>query len=89
MPRGPQSANSLRAQLGRRLRILRAVHGWSQEALADASGLHRTYISAIERGRCNLSLDNLERLAAAFGVTSSALLDAGERLGLPQISGVP
>lgn len=89
MPHDPQSVNPLRTQLGRRLRILRAVHGWSQEALADASGLHRTYISAIERGHCNLSLDNLERLAAAFGVTSSALLDSSERFGLPTISGLP
>lgn len=87
MPRGP-TVNPLRAQLGRRLRILRAAQGWSQETLAAASGLHRTYISAIERGRCNLSLDNLARLAAAFGVTSSALLDGGERFGLPKVPGL-
>lgn len=52
------------------------MNGWSQERLAAASGLHRTYISLIERAACNVSLDNLERLADAFGVSLSELLGA-------------
>ncbi len=51
--------------------------GWSQEQLADATGLHRTYISLIERSECNVSLDNLEKIADAFG------------LSLPELLGVP
>ena len=66
--------NNARKQLAHKLKLLRFVHGWSQEELAERSGLHRTYISAIECTQCNLSLDNLERLAHAFGITPSELL---------------
>ena len=61
--------------LAKRVRLLRAAHGWSQEVLAELSGLHRTYISMIERGVCNIGLDNIERLATAFGVTVDGLLN--------------
>ncbi|MBI3899486.1 MAG: helix-turn-helix transcriptional regulator [Gammaproteobacteria bacterium] len=64
----------LRRQLADRLRLLRKVRKWSQGQVADASGLHRTYISLVERGRCNISLDNLERLADAFGIGAADLI---------------
>jgi transcriptional regulator with XRE-family HTH domain len=63
-----------RDQLARKLRVLRLVRGWSQEDLAAASGLHRTYVSLVERSACNISLDNVERLAGAFGLSPSELL---------------
>jgi transcriptional regulator with XRE-family HTH domain len=63
-----------RDQLARKLRVLRMMRDWSQEDLAAASGLHRTSISLLERSACNISLDNLERLANAFGLTPSELL---------------
>ena len=53
------------------------MRGWSQEQVAETTGLHRTYISLIERSECNVSLDNLERIADAFG------LSLPELLGLP------
>ncbi len=46
----------------------------SQETLAEQAGLHRTYISGIERAERNLGLDNLDKLAQAFGVTVADLL---------------
>lgn len=66
--------HSLRHHLASRLRQLRAARNWSQEQLAAASGLHRTYISLIERERCNVSLDNIERLANALDVLAADLL---------------
>ncbi|VAW79060.1 Transcriptional regulator, MerR family [hydrothermal vent metagenome] len=65
-----------RALLSTNLRHLRQQQGWSQEILAEHCGLHRTYIGAVERGERNISLDNLERLAEALGVTLCELLDA-------------
>lgn len=64
-----------RKVLARHLRFLRFTRGWTQEQLAAASGLHRTYISSIERGRRNVGLDNIERLADAFGLSVQQLLD--------------
>lgn len=70
---------SLRHQLAQRLREVREMRGWSQSDLAEASGLHRTYVSLIERRRCNVSLDNLERLAEALGVPAADLLTPDPR----------
>lgn len=63
-----------RRKLAVNMRRLRHRHGWSQEQLAEAAGLHRTYIGAIEREERNVSIDNIDRIAAAFRVTISTLL---------------
>lgn len=67
-----------RKALARRLRVLRSMRGWTQEALADISGLHRTYVSLIERGECNVGIDNIERLADAFDVGLAELFGTTE-----------
>ena len=64
-----------RAAFGDRIRELRHTAGLSQEALAEASGLHRTYISSVERGQRNVGLDNIHVLAEALGVPASKLLE--------------
>lgn len=56
------------------LRRVRKRRGFSQEALAARSGLHRTYIGSAERGERNISLRNIERLAEALGVSPTDLL---------------
>lgn len=64
----------LRTVLARSIRLRRAALGISQEALADLCGLHRTYVGAVERAERNVSIDNIQKLAAALEVSASALL---------------
>jgi transcriptional regulator with XRE-family HTH domain len=47
---------------------------WSQEMLALEAGLHRTFIAHVERCARNISIDNLEKIAIALGVTPYRLL---------------
>ena len=56
------------------LKRLRTSAGISQEELADRAGLHRTYISSIERAQRNVSLENIFLIAEALGATPAELL---------------
>ncbi len=60
--------SGFRKEFGLRVRKHRKSLGFSQEELAERSGLHRNYISDVERGRRNLSLDALLRLAKGLGI---------------------
>jgi transcriptional regulator with XRE-family HTH domain len=69
------------AILARNLRACRQERGWSQEVMAEKSGIHRTYIGAIERGERNVTLDTLNQLAHALGVRAAELIaDVGGRV---------
>ena len=61
-------------RFGRRLGGIREKEGVSLEKLAELAGLHRTYVSLTERGRCNISLLNVEKLAQAQEVTMAKLM---------------
>lgn len=65
----------IRGRLAKKLRVLRQERGWSQEAFADEAGLHRTYISDLERGARNPTITVVDKLATALGVTPGRLLD--------------
>lgn len=65
-------------RFGVRLREVRLGAGVSQEKLADLAGLHRTYVSSVERGLRNISLENIDRLAAALGVELADLMPRRE-----------
>lgn len=54
---------------------MRTRHGWSQEVLAELSGLNRSYIGAVERAEHNIGLDNIERIAGALETGLTELLD--------------
>lgn len=70
----PCPAPLLRDHLARNVRAARVRAGMTQEQLAERSGLHQTYLSDIERGKRNVTLDVVERLAAALEVPPLALL---------------
>jgi transcriptional regulator with XRE-family HTH domain len=61
-------------RLGRNLRRLRQEKGLSQEDFAFEAGIHRTYVSDIERGARNPTITVVEKLAVALGTTTSELL---------------
>jgi len=64
-----------RKHLAQRVRLLRTNRGWSQEVLAELSGLNRSYIGAVERAEHNIGLDNIERISLALETSIPALLD--------------
>lgn len=59
---------------GARLQSIRKKHGLSQEKLAELSGLHRTYISSLERGARNPTLTTLSAIANALNVDIAYLV---------------
>lgn len=67
---------SLRRKFGLNVKRLRQAAGLSQEAFADRCGFARSYMSRIERGGANPSLDAVEVLATALNVPVSALFEA-------------
>lgn len=65
---------SLNKKLGEQLRKIRLEKGMSQGDIAKKLGVHRSYISGVERGIRNPTVKNLERLADALGVDPRNLL---------------
>jgi transcriptional regulator with XRE-family HTH domain len=68
-------------KLGRRVRHFRTERGLSQEKIAEQSGISSKYMSDLERGEANVSIQVLERVAANLGITSVDLLDNGHEAG--------
>lgn len=62
-------------RLGANLKRLRTAKGWSQEQFAFEAGIHRTYISDLERGARNPTVSVVQRLADCLGVGVGQLLD--------------
>lgn len=72
--------DSIPSRLGRIVRKHRLAAGLSQEELAERSGLHRTYISLLERGLRNPSVGVLGRIGGVVGLPASRLLAEAEEL---------
>ncbi len=64
----------IRQQVGLNVKRMRREKGWSQEELADHCGLHRTYISGVERGIRNPTVLVLEKIASTLEAEAADLL---------------
>lgn len=69
----PQTTPAYRRAFGQHIEELRRRAGWSQEAFAHHVGIDRTYMSGIERGVRNPTLDVLYKLAEGLGVKVAEL----------------
>ena len=59
---------SIQLLFGQNVRLVREKKGWSQDRLSEESGLHRTYISGIERGVRNPTIEIVQQIAVALDV---------------------
>ena len=66
--------------VGKAIRAFRTEEGISQEALGFRAGLHRTYVSDVERGKRNPTVWTLQRLAPKLSTTPSEILGAAEQI---------
>ena len=67
---------SIKAQVGLRIRELRNKIGISQEALANKAEIDRTYVTDVENGRRNISIENLEKLVNALQIEFKDFFDS-------------
>jgi transcriptional regulator with XRE-family HTH domain len=72
--RPKERKTSLQIDFGKIVRAARLEKGLSQEELADLSDLHFTYVSSVERGERNISIENIARLAKALGLQLKDLM---------------
>ncbi len=70
----PEPISPATRAFGERVRARRQALGLSQEALADNSGIHWTFLGQVERGRRNLNLHNLLKIANGLGVDPAELV---------------
>ena len=82
-PISPQD-QSVEKSFGQVLRKIRQEHGLSQEELGLESGYHRTYISLLERGKKNPSLETIFQLATALKVKPSEIISHVQALARPR-----
>ena len=70
--------SALLRNLGHAIRQIREDRNLSQERLAELAGLHRTYVSSVERGRRNVSVENIHKIAKALGVSMTEVIQLCE-----------
>ena len=70
-----RTISELSRRFGNRVRTFRKRKGWSLEDLADKAAMHVTYLSSIERGHRNPTLNVVDGIASALGVTLATLLN--------------
>ena len=65
----------IRLRLGLRIKELREDRGYTQRRFAEASGIDRSYLAAIEVGSINVGIKNIERMAKELGITVGELME--------------
>ncbi len=64
-----EQKQATRDRIGQRIAALRKLAGWSQEQLSERAGLQRTHVSRIEAGKYAVTLETIQAIAEAFGMT--------------------
>lgn len=80
----PAAAAFMRA-LGKRIRLLRLTRELTQDQVADASGISRSFVSLIEHGARGVDVVRLLRLATVFGVSLAELVDMEQPVRAPRV----
>src|SRR5438045_8661921 len=84
--KSPVEKIDVKKHFGAEVRFQRDRLGISQEELAGRAGLHRTYISDVERGARNVSLESIHRLANALGTSLANLFSRVEQSATAKLS---
>lgn len=66
-------ADTLQKLFGLNVRRLREERGWTQEELARLSGINRSYLAGVEKGKRNVTIVNIARIAKALEVSPDTL----------------
>ena len=69
---------SIKVKVGQRIKEIRGPLGISQEALANKAELDRTYVTDVENGRRNISIENLEKLILALDTSVAEFFNSTE-----------
>ena len=77
-PRQSAAAAALRYRFARNLRLFRTRQGMTQDQLASAAGLGRTFISQVEQGRFSVTLETVGALSSALGVCPTILIQVAD-----------
>ena len=67
--------NDPQALIGKAIRARRQALGLSQDQFADRIGMHRAYFGALERGKWNITVQTLLRVAQGLGVSAASILE--------------
>jgi transcriptional regulator with XRE-family HTH domain len=70
--------DKIRKELGKKIKALRTLKGYTQERLGERAGLSYKFVGEVERGTVNVSLDSLYGIAKALGVTISDLFNTSK-----------
>jgi transcriptional regulator with XRE-family HTH domain len=80
---------AIQEKLGANVRALRLKKGWSQDVLADKSGLHRAHLGEVERGESNVTIQTLKILAATLEVRIVDLMKRAVMQSSPSCASAP